>query len=153
MNCIFCEIVNKKIPSLPIYEDENWIVVLDINPCSKGHCLIISKEHDKIKGKLDHIIQKLIEKKEILGFKTFVLLKKAEIEHFVLNFIPIYEGNEVLYQVNNKPGEQKELEKLMEKMKIVIDNKKEKKIIEIKNKEIKEKEKKEEKGNIWYVHP
>ncbi len=153
MNCIFCKIVNKEIPSIPIYEDDNYLVVLDINPSSKGHCLIISKEHDKIKEKLEYIIQKLVEKKEKLGFKTYVLLKKAEIDHFVLNFIPIYDGKEVIYQVNNKQGNENELKKLAEIMKI----EKEKPVIVVKEKEEKNNRKKEKKEDLikrlWYVNP
>jgi len=152
MDCIFCKIVNKEIPSLPIYEDDNYLVVLDINPCSKGHCLIISKEHDKVKEGINYIIEKLAEKKEKLGFKTYVLLKKAEIDHFVLNFIPIYDGKEVIYQVNNKKGDEEELKKLIEIMKI----EKKKPVIVIKEKEDNREENKKKENeikNLWYVHP
>jgi histidine triad (HIT) family protein len=149
MDCIFCKLVNKEIPSIPIYEDDNYLVVLDINPASKGHCLIISKHHDKVNGKLDYVLKKLIEKKEKLGFKTYVLLKKAEIEHFVLNFIPIYDGKEVVYQVNNKPGKEEELKEIAKIMKI----EKEKPVIVLKGEEKKEEEKENIGKNPWYVHP
>lgn len=43
-NCIFCKII-KNEESLKIYEDEKTICLLDINPISKGHCLVIPKEH------------------------------------------------------------------------------------------------------------
>ena len=45
MNCIFCEIANKKIPSKVLYEDDVVISYLDINPDSNGHTLIIPKKH------------------------------------------------------------------------------------------------------------
>jgi histidine triad (HIT) family protein len=44
-NCIFCEIVERKARACRIYEDELSLGILDINPFSKGHCLIISKRH------------------------------------------------------------------------------------------------------------
>ena len=44
-DCIFCKIISKEIPSEIIYEDENTLVFLDINPATKGHCLVIPKEH------------------------------------------------------------------------------------------------------------
>ena len=44
-NCIFCKIVNGEIPSRKLYEDENFIVILDVGPASKGHSLIIPKDH------------------------------------------------------------------------------------------------------------
>jgi len=43
--CIFCKIVTKEIPSEKVCESENFIGILDVNPISKGHTLIISKKH------------------------------------------------------------------------------------------------------------
>lgn len=43
--CIFCDIIEEKSPSYRIYEDELSIAILDINPFSKGHCLVIPKRH------------------------------------------------------------------------------------------------------------
>ncbi len=47
MDCIFCKILNKEIPSYKIYEDENVYAFLDITQGTKGHTLIIPKEHLK----------------------------------------------------------------------------------------------------------
>ncbi len=66
MNCIFCNIVNGSIPSEKIYEDEDFIAILDINPISKGHLLIIPKRHCVNIMDMDDEILK----------KTAVLLKK-----------------------------------------------------------------------------
>ena len=44
-DCIFCKIVAGEVPSAKVYEDENVIAILDINPVSEGHTLIISKDH------------------------------------------------------------------------------------------------------------
>jgi histidine triad (HIT) family protein len=44
-DCIFCKIIAGDIPSKKIYEDENHIAFLDIFPASKGHSLVIPKEH------------------------------------------------------------------------------------------------------------
>ncbi len=43
--CIFCEIVAGRAPSHKIYEDELSVCILDINPFSRGHCLVIPKRH------------------------------------------------------------------------------------------------------------
>ena len=45
MDCIFCKIIKGDIPSYTIYEDEIVKVILDINPVSNGHMLIIPKTH------------------------------------------------------------------------------------------------------------
>ena len=44
-NCIFCKLANGEIPSAPVYEDEAFRVILDLNPATRGHALILPKEH------------------------------------------------------------------------------------------------------------
>lgn len=44
-DCIFCKIANGVIPSKTLYEDEHFRVILDLNPATKGHALILPKEH------------------------------------------------------------------------------------------------------------
>lgn len=44
-DCIFCKIANGDIPSTTIHETEELRVILDISPASKGHALILPKEH------------------------------------------------------------------------------------------------------------
>ena len=50
-DCVFCAIAAGEIPSFKIYEDDFFLAVLDINPFSEGHTLVIPKEH--YKGLLD----------------------------------------------------------------------------------------------------
>lgn len=45
MDCIFCKIAKKEIPSHIVYEDAKIIAFLDINPVNKGHALVIPKQH------------------------------------------------------------------------------------------------------------
>jgi histidine triad (HIT) family protein len=44
-SCIFCDIVEGKAPCYKICEDDLSLAILDINPFSKGHCLVIPKRH------------------------------------------------------------------------------------------------------------
>jgi histidine triad (HIT) family protein len=44
-DCIFCKIANGEIPSKTIYEDDNFRVILDMGPATRGHALVIPKEH------------------------------------------------------------------------------------------------------------
>ena len=44
-NCIFCKIAAGEIPSTALYEDDDFRVILDVGPASKGHALIIPKDH------------------------------------------------------------------------------------------------------------
>ena len=44
-NCIFCKIANGEIPSRTLYEDDRFRVILDLGPATKGHALILPKNH------------------------------------------------------------------------------------------------------------
>lgn len=44
-DCIFCRIANGEIPSRTLYEDDEFRVILDLGPATKGHSLILPKEH------------------------------------------------------------------------------------------------------------
>ena len=44
-DCVFCKIVNGKIPAAKVYEDREVIGFLDIMPANKGHCLVVPKKH------------------------------------------------------------------------------------------------------------
>ncbi len=44
-DCIFCSIAEGEIPANVVYEDEKVIAFLDANPVSKGHTLVVPKEH------------------------------------------------------------------------------------------------------------
>lgn len=66
-NCIFCKIANGKIPSKTLYEDDNFRVILDISPASKGHAIILPKRH----------AANIYELQEDDASKIFVVAKKA----------------------------------------------------------------------------
>ena len=52
-NCIFCKLANGDIPTNSIYEDEDFRVILDAAPVSRGHALILPKQHYKNIYELD----------------------------------------------------------------------------------------------------
>lgn len=66
-DCIFCKIINGDIPSYPVYEDEKVYAFLDITQTTKGHTLVIPKEHvtdifdysDELAGELFSRIPKI----------------------------------------------------------------------------------------------
>lgn len=45
MDCLFCRIIKKEIPSEIVYEDEHTFAFLDIHPCAPGHTMVITKTH------------------------------------------------------------------------------------------------------------
>lgn len=99
-NCIFCKIVNKEIPAHIVYEDDDFIAFLDINPQSPGHCQVIPKKHYRWVwdvsniGKYFEIVQK-IAKAEQKAFGTEWILSKIvgdEVGHAHIWIFPAKAG-------------------------------------------------------------
>lgn len=65
-NCIFCKIANGEIPSATLYEDEDFRVILDLGPATKGHALILPKAH----------AANIYELSDEMAAKAMVLAKK-----------------------------------------------------------------------------
>ena len=62
--CLFCDVATKKLPSYLIHENDDYVAVLDINPVSKGHTLLIAKSHT-----LNYLFS---EEKHSKGLQSFV---------------------------------------------------------------------------------
>lgn len=45
MSCVFCDIVAGSAPAIRIYEDDEYLAILDIRPFTRGHTLVFPKEH------------------------------------------------------------------------------------------------------------
>jgi len=69
-NCIFCKIINKEISCPLVYEDNEVLAFLDINPVNKGHTLVIPKIHYKnIYETPDEILSSLITTAKKIAIK------------------------------------------------------------------------------------
>ena len=96
--CIFCKIANGEIPSATLYEDEDFRVILDLGPASKGHALILPKEHYKDLYHLDDEITKLTE---VLGCEGYNIVQNngelagQTVFHFHMHLIPRYKNDNV----------------------------------------------------------
>ena len=101
MDCIFCKIVSKEIPTKILYEDEYTIAFLDAFPIAKGHTLVIPKQHyakiqdlsSEINEKLFNTVHKLIPKVDSLQGSTLVAIHNGkdsgqEIPHVHVHLIP-----------------------------------------------------------------
>ncbi len=125
--CIFCKIANGVIPSKTIYEDEDFRVILDLGPATRGHALILPKEHsanlyelpDETASKVMVLAKKMAarmtEKLSCDGFN--IVQNNGEVAgqtvmHYHLHLIPRYQddGQKILW----KPTEvsQEELEQV-----------------------------------------
>ena len=126
-NCIFCKIANGVIPSTTLYEDEQFRVILDLGPASKGHALILPKQHFADVCTLD---EETASKILPLGAKIGAAMKKSlgctgfnlvqnnvdsagqTVRHFHLHLIPRYDDDK--QNINWVPQEpsQEELENI-----------------------------------------
>jgi histidine triad (HIT) family protein len=118
-NCIFCKIVNKEIPAHIVYEDDDFIAFLDINPQSPGHCQVIPKKHYRWVwdvsniGKYFEIVQK-IAKAQQKAFDTEWILSKIvgdEVGHAHIWIYPAKAGE------SKAIGDLKKFEENAEKIK------------------------------------
>ena len=139
-NCIFCKIVKGEISSAKIWEDEKVFVFLDINPLSKGHCLIIPKKHsENIFDIEEETLKEIIKTAKNLAQKMKIFLKvtgvnlvnssgidaEQSVPHFHFHLIPRYENDKLEMtkwwgSKSSKPSTE-ELEGLTEKIKKELD--------------------------------
>lgn len=116
-DCIFCKIAHGEIPSSTIYEDEDFRVILDLSPASKGHALILPKNHYKDVCELDTAVAAKVlplaakigeAMKKGLGCAAFNLVQNNGSEagqtvfHFHMHIIPRYSGGSEM--VTWEPG-------------------------------------------------
>lgn len=134
-DCIFCKIVNGDIPTNSIYEDEDFKVFMDVAPATKGHALVVPKNHyadiyeidPEILGKAAKIAQKVIKHAtKVLGCEGYNLMQNngevsgQTVFHFHLHLIPRYENMDNTNLLNWTPGTStgEELKELAEALKV-----------------------------------
>jgi histidine triad (HIT) family protein len=123
-DCIFCKIVAGEIPSTRVHEDERTIAFMDINPGTRGHLLVIPREHatDLLEISLQdldacaHTAKLLTERvKERLGADGVNLLNSCgqaawqTVFHFHLHVIPRYAGDPLRLPWHPAPGDREEI--------------------------------------------
>lgn len=117
--CIFCSIVFGDIQSYKIGENEKAIAILEINPVSKGHTLIVPKEHmgspEKLSAEVHGLSKEVSNKiKRCLNPKEIKMHPSNLFGHEIINILPVYE-NETLNSQRNKASEE-ELQKLQKEL-------------------------------------
>ncbi len=121
-DCIFCKIVAGEIPSQTLYEDEKFKVILDVGPATKGHALILPKNHYANLYELPEedaaeamklakrMMIKMTEKLNCDGFN--IVQNNGEVAgqtvfHFHMHLIPRYKNDgEILKYVVGEPNQE-----------------------------------------------
>ncbi len=111
MNCIFCKILNGEIPSNKVFENDNFIAILDAFPANEGHTLVIPKKHyenifeideDTLKEgyaiakKIATSIKKALNVKDINILQNNGALAGQTVNHFHIHIIPRKENDKVV---------------------------------------------------------
>ncbi len=132
-DCIFCKIIKGEIPSHKVYEDDDVYVLLDINPVSKGHSLVIPKEHYEKLGQIpEDLVAKIMKTvKKIAhatltaeGYTGFNLVQNNDktagqlVPHVHFHIIPRKEGDGVVLDWKTGKYEVCEADKIAEKINI-----------------------------------
>lgn len=130
-NCIFCKIANGEIPSKTLYEDDNFRIILDLGPATKGHALILPKEHyanlfelpEETAGEAMKVAKKMADKMmKRLGCEGLNVVQNngemagQTVFHFHMHLIPRYRTDG--QSIGWKPQEvsQEELGKIYEQI-------------------------------------
>lgn len=115
-DCLFCKIINNELPSSTVYEDNLIKIIMNINPNTNGHLLILPKKHyvnilDIDEEIITHSLKVVREKiypllKEKLACEGLTIAENnelgQEIRHFHIHLIPRYknDGADVSYKNN-----------------------------------------------------
>lgn len=130
--CLVCQIVENKIPSKRVYEDEVAIAVLDVNGSNPGHCFVIPKSHypiiehvpDAEIGRLFQVSNKIssaiFESLGAQGTNIFVangIPAGQTVAHFMINVIPRKENDGINLQWQPKQLDEEEISTIELKLK------------------------------------
>ena len=130
-DCIFCRIAAGEIPSKTIYEDETFRVILDLGPATKGHALILPKQHaanlyelpDETAEKVLPLAKKLAKQlREKLGCDGLNLVQNngetagQTVMHFHMHLIPRYNGDDAGFGWKTKELDEATKEEVLAKV-------------------------------------
>lgn len=123
-NCIFCKVIAHEIPAEILWEEDDTLAFMDINPWTRGHALVIPRNHstDLLEISSDDLAATALAakrlarmQKERLGADGVNLLNSCgaaawqTVFHFHIHAIPRYEGDPLQLPTRPQPAEQDEL--------------------------------------------
>ena len=135
-DCVFCKIRDGQIPSLKVYEDDQTLAIMDINPLNSGHCLVITKTHAPTIWDADPAdLQAAIAaaKKVAAGLRVAVkpdglnmLQANGEaafqsVPHFHLHLIPRWNNDGKGFDWKLVPGDRAQIQAIGERLREALD--------------------------------
>ncbi len=125
--CLFCQIASGKIDTIKIYEDANVFAILDINPISPGHAIVMPKQHFQFLFQLSEPLMLNVMKVVNLLSEIIVNVTKAKgininmamgeiagqrVPHIAINLVPRHDKDNIFFDAERKKIDKKELEKI-----------------------------------------
>ncbi len=133
-DCIFCKIAEKEIPSKILFENDFTLAFLDISPISKGHTIIIPKNHySNLEDIPDYELSKVYKAVQNLAIRIHKILKSDGynilqnnfaaagqiIKHFHVHIIPRnYDDEKFRIKIPRAQASEEELEEIFEILKV-----------------------------------
>ena len=130
-DCLFCKIVAGEIPSHKIDEDDKTLAFMDINPWTKGHALVIPKEHSRNIYDADpedlaaahktaqRVARRMRDRLNCEGINTLQSSEPVAMQtvfHTHVHVIPRYSDDGLRLPAHPQPGEHEELADLAEQL-------------------------------------
>jgi histidine triad (HIT) family protein len=130
-NCIFCKVLAGEIPSEEVDSDERTVTVMDINPATRGHVVVITRTHAESLLDLDdedllaamqtvrRVAQRMRETLDPAGFNILHNIGRAawqSIFHFHVHVIPRYEDDPLQLPWLPEPADPAELARTAEQI-------------------------------------
>lgn len=105
MRCLFCDIIAEKTEAFKVWEDRNFLLLLDINPINPGHVILITKKHaadvfdlrEPLFTKTFQTAKAIAHKlQKVTGAKRIGLaIEGFGVPHVHLHLVPVNKGNEL----------------------------------------------------------
>lgn len=127
-DCIFCKIIKGELPSKTIYEDDLIKIIMNINPSTDGHLLVLPKEHmvtinDTTNEVINHSVDIIRDKiypllKEKLNCEGLTIAQNndlgQEVKHYHIHLTPRYQND--LVEFNYNPNQISDLDEIFNKL-------------------------------------
>jgi len=124
-DCIFCKIIAGEIPGQIVHEDDRTVAFMDINPATRGHLLVVPRQHARDLLEIDeedltatmasaqHMARRVVERLDADGVNLLNSCRAAAwqvVFHFHVHVIPRYDDDPLRLPWIPEPGDSDEIE-------------------------------------------
>ena len=124
IDCVFCKIRDGQIPSAKVYEDAKTLAFMDINPLTRGHCLVVTKAHaatlydvevEDLKAAMATVNPDGLNVLQANGAAAF-----QSVPHFHLHLIPRWSGDGKGFDWKLVPGSREEIMSVADRIRAIF---------------------------------